>query len=229
LIGPFVNPGVPPLNRDEDNTIQSQETILSNIQRLKPGDFTYCYLKAVEPYLSAIIQPGIAPIFVYRDPRDMIISHVFYATEMHAGHLMHRYYTEELNTMEERINAAIHGVSDENSPLSGIALKYSRYLAWLDQPQVLSLRFEQLILERDTAIERILDHLEKFGFTPQVSRAEAVTLIKGSVQPKRSGTFRKGKPGNWREHFTQANIAYFKQQTGDLLQRMGYEKDADWK
>lgn len=227
-IGPFVNPGMPPLNRDEENVIQSQQAILRNIQHLKPGDFTYCYLKAVEPYLSALTQPHIAPIFVYRDPRDMIISHVFYATQMHPGHNMHRYYTEELKTMEERVHAAICGVDEEDSPLSGIALKYSRYLEWLNRPQVLCLRFEALILERDAAIHRILDHLAGHGFSPWVTRAEAVEVLKASVQPKRSGTFRKGQPGNWREHFTVNNIAYFKEQTGDLLQRLGYEKDQDW-
>ena len=227
-IGPFVNPGMPPLNRDEENVIQSQQAILRNIQRLKPGDFTYCYLKAVEPYLSALTQPHIAPIFVYRDPRDMIISHVFYATQMHPGHNMHRHYTEELKTMEERIHAAICGVDEEDSPLSGVALKYSRYLDWLKQPQVLSLRFEELILKRDVAIQRILDHLAGHGFFPSVSRAEAVEALKASVQTRRSGTFRKGQPGDWREHFTAANIAFFKEQTGDLLQRLGYEKDQDW-
>lgn len=227
-IGPFVNPGMPPLNRDEENVIQTSEVILQKIQQLQPGDFTYSYLKAVEPFTSALTRPGFAPIFVYRDPRDMIISHVFYATQMHQGHNMHRYYTEKLSTMEERINAAIRGVEDEESPLSGIALKYSRYVGWLEQPSVLSLRFEDLILEKDTTIGRILDHLEKAGFTPGISRNDAIQVLKQSIEPKRSGTFRKGQPGNWREHFTEANKSFFKNQTVDLLQRLGYEKDQDW-
>jgi len=227
-IGPFVNPGMPPLNRDEENIIQTREVILRNIQRLRPGDFTYCYLKAVEPFTDALTQTGFASIFVYRDPRDMIISHVFYATQMHQGHNMHRYYTETLTTMEQRINAAIRGVEDEASPLSGIVLKYSRYMGWLEQSSVLSLRFEELILEKDKAIGRILDHLGRSGFTPQLPRNDAIQILKQSIEPKRSGTFRKGQPGNWREHFTEANKAFFKEQTSDLLQRLGYEKDQDW-
>jgi hypothetical protein len=227
-IGPFVNPGVPPLNRDEENAIQPPESILRNIQRLAPGDFTYCYLKAVEPFLSELIKSDYAPIFVYRDPRDMIISHVFYATQMNMVHNMHHYYTEVLKTMEERINAAIQGVEDENSPLSGIALKYSRYLGWLSQPSVLSLRFEELILEKDQAINKILDHLAGHGFVPRIPRTEAVKAMKLSIEPKRSGTFRKGQPGNWREHFTDENKKFFKNQAGDILQRLGYEKNQDW-
>ena len=40
----------------------------------------------------------------------------------------------------------------------------------------------------------------------------------------KSGTFRKGQPGNWQEHFTQANKAHFKATAGDLLIRLGYEQ-----
>ena len=185
-------------------------------------------LKRHEPYISALTKPGIAPIFVYRDPRDMIVSHVFYATDMHQGHQMHRYYTEVLKTMEERINAAIYGVEEKDSPLSSIALKYSRYAGWLDQPAVLSLRFEDLILEKERSIGQILDHLAGHGFVPKASRAESVKALTQSIEPKRSGTFRKGQPGNWREHFTEANKKNFKDQTGDLLQRLGYEMDQDW-
>lgn len=227
-IGPFVNPGLPPLNRNEDNVKQAEKVILENIGRLKPGDISYCYLHAREPFISALTRPGVAPIFVYRDPRDMIVSHVFYATEMHAGHLMHRHYTETLKTMEARIDAAIAGVQEPDAPLSPITVKYGHYTGWLAQPRVLSLRFEELILERDAAIGKILDHLAVNGFTPRVSRDQAVKALSGAVQPKRSGTFRKGQPGNWREHFTPANIEHFKQQTGDLLQRLGFEKDGNW-
>jgi sulfotransferase 6B1 len=227
-IGPFVNPGMPPLNRNEKNIIQPEHVIIRKIQKLASGDFTYCYLEAKEPYISALTKPEIASIFVYRDPRDMIISHVFYATEMHAGHQMHHYYTEVLKTMEERIDAAISGVEDKDSPLSSIALKYSRYMEWLHQPTVLSLRFEDLILEKEQSAAKILDHLAIHGFISRLSRSESVNALTGSIEPKRSGTFRKGQPGNWREHFTEANKANFKHQTGDLLQRLGYEMDQDW-
>ncbi len=227
-IGPFINPGMPPLNRDEENAIQTKEVILSNIHRLSPGDIAYSYLKAIDPFLPALTAPGIAPIFVYRDPRDMIISHVFYATQMHPGHNMHHYYSETLKTMEERINAAIEGVEDESSPLSGIALKYSRYVEWLKQPRVLCLRFEDLILDRERSISSILDHLAGHGFAPRISREESVSILKQSIEPRRSGTFRRGKPGNWREYFTEANKIFFKQQTGALLQDLGYETGQDW-
>jgi hypothetical protein len=227
-LGPFINTGFPPLNRSEDNRKLSQEEILKNIRRMKPGDITYSYLAAKEPYITELTRPGRASIFVYRDPRDMIVSHVFYATQIHEGHGMHEYYTKKLSTMEERINAAIQGVDEPGSELSPILKKYEANLGWFEVPQVLCLRFEDLILEQETALGQILDYLKLFGFQPKVSQTEAIKTLQTAIAPQRSGTFRKGKPGNWREHFTKANINLFKEQTGDLLIRMGYEKDENW-
>jgi plasmid stabilization system protein ParE len=226
--GPFVNPGMPPLNRNQQNQPLPKEAILGNLARMKPGDIGYCYLKAEEPFLAELTRPGRASIFVYRDPRDMIVSHVFYATEMHPGHAMHKYYTEKLGSMEERINAAILGVEDLANPLTAVADKYAAYLGWLDQPAVLSMRFEDLILDRDASLRKILAHLSRFGYEPAKGEDQAVETLTAAIQPKKSGTFRKGQPGNWREHFTQRNIDIFKANAGDLLVRLGYEKNLDW-
>lgn len=227
-LGPFVNPGFPPVNRAEDNRKLPPEQILANIQRMRRGDIAYGYVKARAPFISALTQPDRATIFVYRDPRDMIVSHVFYATEMHSWHGMHQFYNETLQTTEERINAAICGVDAPGAELSGVRRKYDDYLGWLNVPEVLCLQFEDLILDRDAALGRILDYLAERGFEPRVARPAAVAALAEAVQPKKSGTFRKGKPGNWREHFTPDNVRQFKEQTGDLLVRLGYEDSPDW-
>jgi hypothetical protein len=227
-IGPFVNPGFPPVNRAEDHRDLPDSAVLANIERMLPGDIAYGYLHAHEPFITALTRPGRATIFVYRDPRDMIVSHVFYATEIHTGHGMHRYYTQVLQTIEERINAAIQGVDEPGSQLSSVQAKYERYLGWLDLPQVLCLRFEDLILERDLALGKLLEYLETRGFTPKVSRGQAINALKQAILPKKSGTFRKASPGNWQEHFSAANKAAFKAVAGDLLIRLGYEEGNRW-
>lgn len=227
-LGPFVNPGYPPVNRSEDNRNLASEGILEGIQSMRPGDIRYGYIHAQQPFIEALTGPDRATIFVYRDPRDMIVSHVFYATEIHKGHGMHAYYTQILKSVEERINAQIMGVAEPGSELSPIRKKYDDYVCWLEQPQVFSIRFEDLILERDAALNRMLDYLEERGFAPEVFRPQAVEILKSNIAPHKSGTFRKGKPGNWREHFTPENVALFKQATGDLLVRLGYEQDGNW-
>jgi len=227
-IGPFVDPGFPPLNRAEDNSRQPEREVLANIANMRPGDIAYGYIHAREPFISALTGPGRATVFVYRDPRDMIVSHVFYATQIHPGHGMHRYYTQNLSSMEARIEAAIRGVAEPGSELSAVHSRYQAYLGWLEQPAVLCLRFEDLILNREAAFERLLDYLEQRGYRPRVGRQQAIQALNQAVAPKKSGTYRKAQPGNWREYFSEANKLSFKQQTGDLLIRLGYETDSNW-
>lgn len=227
-LGPFVDPGLPPVNRSEENLNLPEEEVLANIRCMRPGDIRYGYIHAREPYIEALTGSERATLFVYRDPRDMIVSHVFYATEIHKGHGMHAYYTQELNSVEERINAQISGVDKPGLELSPIRKKYEAYLGWLEQPGILCLRFEDLILKRDQILESILIYLESRGYTAEVGRQEAVDILKESIAPHKSGTFRKGRPGNWREHFTASNKSVFKQATGDLLVRLGYEEDNAW-
>ena len=227
-LGPFVNPGFPPVNRSEDNHKLPEAAVLENLQRMRSGDIAYGYVHSHPLFIQELTRPGKAAVFVYRDPRDMIVSHVFYATEMYDQHGMRQYYTQQLNNMEERINAAIQGVAEEGAVLSSVREKYENYLGWLEVPQVLSLRFEDLILERDRALSRLLVYLCERGFEPKVDQEVAVERLKRAIAPSRSGTFRRGKPGNWREYFTPGNKALFKDIAGDLVVRLGYEENSAW-
>jgi hypothetical protein len=227
-IGPAVNPGFPPVNRSEDNRKLGYEHTLENIKRMQPGDIAYGYVHAKNPFTNLLAQSGRATIFVYRDPRDVIVSHVFYATDIHKGHGMHEYYSENLNSIEQRIDAAILGVQEPGYELAPIRSKYKHYLGWLEEGNVLSLKFEDLILDRKSCFELILDYLVKRGFSLQLDRSRAVAILEKAVEPQRSGTYRKAQPGNWREHFTEKNKKNFKQSTGDLLSMLGYELDNTW-
>lgn len=227
-IGPFVNPGFPPVNRAEDNRQFSIKGILDNINNMRPGDIGYGYLDARDEYVQALQTDGRASIFVFRDPRDMIVSHVFYATNLFPGHGMHEYYSNQLSTMEERINAAIEGVHEDGLELMGVKARYEAHLGWLEQHGILCIRFEELRENPNPSYNLVLDYLEERGFQPSVSRQRAVAALAEAVQPKKSGTFRSGRVGDWREHFTQKNVDLFKETTGDLLIRLGYEQNNSW-
>jgi hypothetical protein len=227
-IGPFINPGFMPITRAEDNSKLSDNIILKNIQQMRPGDIAYGYVNAREPFTTTLGKTGRATVFVFRDPRDVIISHVFYATQMHEEHGMHRYYTQVLKTMQERINAAIQGVEEPGAELSSILEKYENYLGWFDQTGVLCLRFEDLILDRQAALKRFLEYLSERGFIPQMPHDQAMAILEQAIVPQKSGTFRKGRPGSWQEHFTETNKTMFKEVAGDLLIRLGYEENKNW-
>lgn len=221
-IGPFVDPGFPPVNRSEENQPLSPQVVLENLLAMRPGDIRYGYIHATEPYRSILTGQRWATIFLYRDPRDMIVSHVFYATDLYEGHGMHQYYNQNLASMEERIDAAIRGVTEPGYELASVRQRYDSYRGWLDESEVLCLKFEDLILDRAVALNRLLDFLQQKGFQPRLPRTEAVDILSHSIAPQKSGTFRKGVPGNWQEHFTEANLQTFRQVAGDLLEEWGY-------
>ena len=227
-IGPFVVTGFPPVNRWENNRKLPPDRTLSNIQRLLPGDIGYGYIHCTPPFIAALTRPGMASIFVYRDPRDVVVSAVKYGAYMNPNHPLHTYYWEHLTTDEERYNAIIQGIDEPGYEYSSIRRRYENYLGWLEQPNVLCLRFEDLITEQELSLNRILDHLSEKGFSPSTSRPEAVAALARSLDPQRSGTFRKGEPGSWAHNFTELNKDTFKRVAGDLLLQLGYEKDHDW-
>jgi hypothetical protein len=226
-IGPFVDPGMPPLTRSARNQNLDERAVLVRLDALQSGDIGYGYLHAREPYLQRLSQAGLAAFFVYRDPRDVLVSHVYYATDLYPGHGMHAYY-QRLESVEARLNAAIEGVTEPGFELSPIGEKYAKYVGWLDVAAVHSLRFEDLILARSATLGAMLQHLAARGFELPLPQEQAVARLAAAIEPRRSGTFRRGQPGEWRRHFTAENKARFKAATGDLLQRLGYEQGPDW-
>lgn len=226
-LGPFVDTGLTSVNRDEASRNQSDEQILNNIQLLKSGDIGYGKLHCRSPFSEVLTQPGMATVFMYRDPRDVAVSVIRYATEMHQEHDLHNHFSKVLKSDEERLKFVITGSDIPSLPYSGIFTRYENYIGWLDQP-VFPMKFEDLIEDRKNALNRLLDFVAEKGYTPAVLRLEAVAILEKAIQPKRSGTFRKGKTGEWRTLFSPAIKTLFKDKTGDLLQRLGYEKDAEW-
>jgi len=228
-IGPFIDPGFPPVNRFEGNTRLEIPARIKEMNRMRQGDIRYGYAACREPFLSAITGPNRASIFIYRDPRDVVVSHIFYAKDIYLDHGMHDYYNNVLTTMEERLNVEIEGCNLPGLELPSIWERYAENFGWFERDDVLCLKFEDLILNKEKAVGELVDYIEGFGVEFSVPRQQAIEIIIQSNNPKKSGTFRKGQPGNWKAHFTEENKRRFKAVAGDLLSRFGYEEnDQDW-
>jgi len=74
----------------------------------------------------------------------------------------------------------------------------------------------------------MLDEVEKTGYKISTPREKALPVLSEAIQPKKSHTFRSGKTGGWKQHFTDKHKKLFKEVAGDLLVRLGYEKNNDW-
>jgi hypothetical protein len=163
---------------------------------------------------------------VVRDLRDTLVSWYFslrYTHEANTAVGGHRQRLSEATT-EEGLLYLIHHAD--------FASLCSIPASWLGAPD-LSLRYEELIEDPHACFARIFEYcgigapgerrrfaVERWTFENMASRRRGEEL--------RSSHMRKGIAGDWRNHFTPAVADAFKRRYGDLLVRLGYERDGGW-
>jgi hypothetical protein len=220
-IGPAVDAGLPAVVTFDGPTGKQRplEAILRDLQRLRPGDIAYGHLHAFPEVVSALTRSGVAAYFILRDPRDVVVSHVHYVTEMAPDHVHHDYYAHHLTTFEQRLETSILGLPDTAVPFPDVYQRFEPYLGWLDTDPVLPLRYEDFLLRRAA---------EARGFRLSLNRDRAIQVLEAAIVPEKSPTFRSGQAGKWRTSFNPQHKALFKEIAGDLLIRLGYEQNDDW-
>lgn len=205
----------------------SADEILRQLKRIPRGVIGWGYVDATPENVAFLCRPERVNYFIYRDPRDMLISHIFFATDMHQEHGMHEYY-QTLSDFDARLKVAITGIDQDGLYMVSVRQRYEGVFQWLEQPAVLCIRFEELIHEQERILNQMLDQVEKTGYLIPTPRPKALEILLETIQPKKSKTFRSGKTGEWRKYFKDEHKALFKEVAGDLLVRLGYEKNNDW-
>lgn len=172
------------------------------------------YSPVLENYLK---EKGCINFFMKRDPRDQIISL-----------LNHYKYIEFLNKQVEALP------SDDERLLYMIR-NHSRswtlhYMGWLKSPVCCVLDFAKLMgshggaatdLEALKEVRKIADALQI-----EISDADLKKIYRKHLG--NGWTFFKGKVGVWKEVFKDAHKKAIKEEIGDLLIELGYERDLKW-
>ena len=201
------------------------------LRRILPGQFAVAHIGRTSATVEAIRDAGLKQVFIYRDPRDVILSYARFVTnrpDRNPNMIPHEYFTQVLTTDEERIAVTIAGQPGVQPNM----LEYIFHLKpeWLDDPETCCVRFEDLVGDRGggsaerqrEAVSRILSYLE-------IEESDALyEQIASELHGGQTHTFNKGQIGEWREAFSASNIQLFKETAGDLLIRLGYETDDNW-
>ncbi len=195
---------------------------------LRPGDIASAHFFAWPEVVDAVCTPRYLPFFISRDPRDVVVSHVFYVTEKATEHVHHEYYARVLDNFDDRLTTSILGRPEVEVEFVDIGRRYEPYLGWLDREEVLALRFEDFIHQRQCALERMARHFLRRVDSVRLSPVEIAAVLERNIVPERSRTFRSGKTGEWRKYFKEEHKRLFKEVAGDLLIRLGYEQSHDW-
>ena len=206
---------------------KTEQEVLRELKQIPQGVIGWGYVEASPENVAFLCQSHRVNYFIYRDPRDMLVSQVFFATDMNEEHGMHQFY-KSLPDFGERLKVAITGIDQDGFYMVSVKQRYATVFEWLEQSHVMCIRFEDLINDRDTTLDAMLDEVESLGYKIPTPREKALSILVEAIQPNKSHTFRSGKAGGWREHFTEDHKNLFKDVAGDVLVKLGYEKNNDW-
>ena len=221
-VGPFVDTGLKEIKPFEGGLPTPQSYINTQLDRLGAGDIRFGYLPWNPETEARLCREGWATYLILRDPRDTLVSAIYYAMDMHEGHALHG-LLRSLPDMEARIDTMIRGIPEGPLRRVGVRQQYDRYLPWVDRPGVCLIRYEHLVQDPDRSVGDILRHLKARGFAAAGTDEASRRRLREQMAPERSETFRKGGSGGWRQHFTEGNRKHFREAAGDLLQVLGYE------
>jgi len=144
----------------KDGGRRTVDGVAADLRVVPSGVIGWGYVEASPENVAVLCQPNRVNYFIYRDPRDMLVSQVFFATDMHEEHGMHEYY-KSLPDFAARLNVAITGIDRDGLKMVSVKQRYEGVFQWLQQKNVMNIRFEDLINNRDVTLNAMLDEVEK--------------------------------------------------------------------
>ena len=212
------------------NFITEDQKILQKLKKL-PKDILISPLYIRYSEFDKLHKPDIYKAFyIARDPRDLIISNYFSLKYSHDPY--HPYILK----MREKLNSISQddGITDIiNSFTAGTKKTLD---GWYKQKSknIKLIRFEDIFgAKQFNVFSDLLNHcninisatdvkflLEKYSFKNISGRKQGSEDIKHH--------YRKGIPGDWKNHFTNQHKDLFKNLSSNLLVIYGYEKDNNW-
>lgn len=188
--------------------------------------------------LSAVKNNNCKVFFIYRDLRDVAISHARWVCR-EKQYYLHKYY-KQLNSFDEQLMCSIRGIPrgtpfGSNVSAPDIGSDFKRWQGWIGDPLTFAVKFEDLVGDRGGGCEETRLQLIK-----QIASYLDIDLNKSYIEkkfvsyvmnPEESHTYKmggKGKRGVWKNIFKKSHKEAFKGVAGNLLIELGYEKDLNW-
>jgi hypothetical protein len=208
---------------------RSAENAAQVIRGFVPGEIVRGHLFFDSQSAAELVKNNSVNYFIYRDPRAVVVSEAHYLRAMNRWHRLAPYF-RKLPSIENAITLSITGF---NPPIPGliypnIAERFARYEGWLTCNNCLGIRFEDLVSENQVGVIRQMIDFYAQHCTKDFDREGCLEQMRALIAPHKSHTFRSGKMSGWRTEFTKEHRRLFGELAGDLLIRLGYEKDLNW-
>ena len=196
------------------------------------------HLMYCDEVLDILREFNCRTLFIYRDLRDVAVSHARWVTKeerifLHDIYLKFKSFDEQLMNSIKGVPVGSPFGSSVSQP--DIGSDFLRWKGWVDDSETLAVKFEDLVGERGGGsedkriyiVEQILDHLS-ISMSPHQIKEKFASY---ALNPDESHTYKKGGKGNiggWQTFFQKEHKAEFKKVAGDILINLEYEKDLNW-
>lgn len=214
----------------KDNFITENEEILNRLSRLPENLIVGPLYIRYNDFVRINKNSDFRAFFIARDPRDLIVSNYFSLKYSHSP------YDPYILKMREKLNdiSKKDGITELINSLSpGIKKTLEGWFSQ-DSEQVKLIKFEDFFgnnqLNEFTELlnfckiyipqNKIKYLLDKYSFKKISGRRLGTEDVKNH--------YRKGTPGDWKNHFTAEHKNLFRQNFGDLLQICNYESNNNW-
>jgi len=199
------------------------------IRGFVPGEIIRGHLFYESSYAAALAAQRTVHYFIYRDPRDVVVSEAHYLRDMNRWHRLHSYFRKAAS-VEDAIMLSINGLDPPVPSINypNIAERFARYHGWLQSDDCLAMKFEDLVSERQLELVRQIAEFYARRSGAEFDLDATVERMTSLVAPQKSHTFRSGKKAGWQREFTPAHRERFAELAGDLLIQLGYEPNLDW-
>ncbi|WP_261129928.1 sulfotransferase domain-containing protein [Bacillus sp. Marseille-Q3570] len=208
--------------------IQQLDEHRNILSSMPANHFANGHLHYSPQYAQMFKQLDMKQIFLYRDPRDIVVSYAYFFMKF-SGHPYERFFRENKMSVRSRCLLLINGFNNSYAHRSNIKQFYERFLGWMSEENIHLVSYESLVHSAESQRNELKKVLRFLDIEKRPMKLDEIARkMQANVDPAKSPTFRKGQAGNWQQVFDEEMKAQFKAVAGDLLIRLGYEKNYDW-
>jgi hypothetical protein len=164
-------------------------------------------------------------VYVHRDGRDVMVSLYHYV----------RSFRDDYADVSFADFLRMPNELDGETVLSRPAYWAHHVTVWMAQPSLVAVSYHALENDYDNTVKRIADFLGvalndailPIGIHPPKAKPSLLRRVKYRLGLKRQQVSsavqpRKGKSGDWRNYFSDEDLAFFMDEAGEVMQRLGY-------
>jgi hypothetical protein len=180
----------------------SEDALLDKIASIRRGEVMPAHIFFDEKISRLMCERNIKMIFVVRDFRDAMLSHINYIDQIDISHPHHRVFSE-LKNMDEKIDACLLGVKDKFQSWPNLVRGFR---GWVNSKNVMLVHFEDLIGEygggsKEAQRAVVLEMAEFLGL-----KLPDVQKVIQNMYNKNGLTFNAPEIGKWKRKFNQHQI-----------------------